>query len=163
VVLSKRTCRLDEIAAECIRKEKHVAEAKGISIQLKVDPGMEFFGDGEKIGSVVTILLDNAIKYSFERTMVGVELFRLRETALCLRVTNSGPGISHEDALHVFDRFFRASATRTVNSGSGLGLAIARSIIELHAGTIVVESVPNEKTVFTVSLPNIPPARQAAS
>jgi signal transduction histidine kinase len=158
LTLNRRYFRFDELAADCIRKVKQVAAAKGTTIQLQVEPGIEWYGDAEKISSVIIILLDNAIKYSFEKSAICVDLFLRDAKEIHLHVTNSGIGILPAELPLVFGRFFRSSATRNESSGNGLGLAIARRIIELHSGTIAVSSIPQDKTVFRVQLPAIQPA-----
>lgn len=76
------------------------------------------------------------------------------ESAVLLRVQDTGSGIAPEHVAHVFDRFYRADSARTAQSGeAGLGLAIARSIVEGHGGTISVESTPGQGTTFTIRLP----------
>lgn len=68
-------------------------------------------------------------------------------------MTNTGEGIAPEHIKHIFDRFYRADASRSrKHGGYGLGLAIAKSIVEGHKGKIFVKSVPNEQTSFYVQL-----------
>jgi two-component system, OmpR family, sensor kinase len=155
VQLNRTTFRFDELLADGIRKVKHVAAVKGITVQLKVATGIEFNGDAEKIGSVIGIIMDNAVKYSFTDTVVGVDLSLLYPDQIQLRVSNCGIGILPSDLPHIFDRFFRADASRNGSGGSGLGLAIARSIVELHGGIIAASSIPQGTTEFIVSLPMI--------
>ena len=71
-------------------------------------------------------------------------------TALNISVADNGKGIELEAAEHLFDRYYRGTSTQQRPEGSGLGLAIAKSIIELHGGTISVSSAPNKGTVFYI-------------
>ena len=74
-------------------------------------------------------------------------------TALNISVADNGKGIELEAAEHLFDRYYRGTSTQQRSEGSGLGLAIAKSIIELHGGTISVSSAPNRGTVFCIEFP----------
>ena len=77
------------------------------------------------------------------------------EQAVVLRVRDTGEGIPPEHLPHVFDRFYKADASRAESSGtgSGLGLSIVKAIVERHGGRITVTSTPGEGTIFEISLP----------
>lgn len=96
-------------------------------------------------------LLSNAIKYSAPDTQVTVRLERSDGT-LCLSVSDQGIGIPAEDQKKLFQAFHRARNVKSV-SGSGLGLKIVKDCVEMHQGTITVESAENIGTTFTVKLP----------
>jgi signal transduction histidine kinase len=100
---------------------------------------------------VIGILLDNARKYSIPNGPITVSV-RGDDEAVAIAVSDSGPGIAPEHLEHIFERFYRAEASRTTR-GAGLGLAIARGIVERHGGTITVESEPGHGATFTVCLP----------
>ena len=100
------------------------------------------------------ILLDNALKYSPKDSPVSVTL-RRRSYRAFIEITNQGAGIRPEDAPHIFERFYRADNARTGSStaGYGLGLALAKKITDLHHGDIIVKSIIDQATTFTVVLP----------
>lgn len=106
------------------------------------------------IEELVTILVDNALKYSPKKSKVDVALRRRGKKAR-LEVTNTGKGIRPEELPYIFERFFRADESRTngQTTGFGLGLALAKKIVEVHKGDLSASSEPNKKTTFTVSLP----------
>lgn len=106
------------------------------------------------IEELVTILLDNALKYSPPKSKVRVILKREGKKAR-LDVVNTGKGIKAEDLPHVFDRFYRVDESRTNGgkTGYGLGLSLAKKIIELHKGDLSASSAPHHETVFSVLLP----------
>src|SRR5205085_12530119 len=85
---------------------------------------------------------------------ISIDLHR-RDECVEFKIKDTGMGISEADQAHVFERFYKAdkSRTRTNNGGSGLGLSIAQKTVEMHHGTIAVESEAGTGTTFTVSLP----------
>jgi signal transduction histidine kinase len=110
-------------------------------------------GDPDRVEDIISILLDNASKYTPPLGRVSVETRRKRENVL-ISVTDSGQGIPAEDLPRIFDRFFRSDASRAAGEGGfGLGLAILRSIVESMGGEIHVSSTVGEGTTFTVRLP----------
>lgn len=106
------------------------------------------------LAEVMTILVDNAIKYSEPGGTVEIS-FRKKGTEAIITVKDSGAGILKKDLPHIFDRFYRSDTARSKVqvSGYGLGLSIAKKIIENHQGYIVVESKIKEGTQFFVHLP----------
>jgi two-component system sensor histidine kinase BaeS len=107
--------------------------------------------DRMTIRQVIGILLDNAIRYGASGEPVEMALRREGE-GVVITVTDHGPGIDARHLPHLFDRFYRADASRT-EPGSGLGLAIAKQVVDQHHGTITVTSEPGHGTTFTVTLP----------
>lgn len=107
------------------------------------------------INELMTILLDNAIKYSPENSPIYIRIFEQRGM-LGFEVKNSGTRIPEEKLPKLFERFFRADTSRTNSSknGYGLGLSIAKKIIDVHHGDLTVSST-NEFTTFTFYLPVI--------
>ena len=109
--------------------------------------------DGVQIQQVLMNLLDNALKYSYEDSAVGLKIRRV-DDCVEVRVSNTGEGISQEEIPRIFERFYRVRSRPGRNiRGTGLGLAICRSIIEAHGGKIWVESVPAHTTTFVFTLP----------
>ncbi|MBQ2062071.1 MAG: GHKL domain-containing protein [Oscillospiraceae bacterium] len=108
-------------------------------------------GDADKLRQLVSILLDNAIKYSPEHEPIRLTLAGQDKIA-CLTVENGGTPLPPETVAHIFDRFYRADSARSGAQGFGLGLSIAKSIVTEHGGTIRCES-DNRSTRFIVTLP----------
>lgn len=108
------------------------------------------------VEELLTILIDNALKYSPSDTTVDVTLIKQRQMS-GFKVVNAGEGIPAESLPHIFNRFYRADASRTgsAKKGYGLGLSLAKKIVELHNGELTVSSAENEMTTFQVMLPNI--------
>jgi two-component system OmpR family sensor kinase len=110
-------------------------------------------GDADRVEDVVSILLDNAAKYTGPHGRVTVTTGRRRETVV-VEVIDTGQGIPPEDMSRLFDRFYRSEASRAAGEGGfGLGLAIAKTIVENMGGEISVRSRVGEGTTFTVEMP----------
>ncbi|MEC2549350.1 sensor histidine kinase, partial [Bacillus cereus] len=109
------------------------------------------FADGEKLVRVFENLIINAIAYGSEGRYIDLTAYE-SNNMITIDITNYGQPIPSTDLPHIFERFYRVEKSRSTNTGgSGLGLAIAKSIVELHKGTIEVYS-DDEKTTFTVKL-----------
>lgn len=108
------------------------------------------------VEELLTILIDNALKYSPPDSNVDVTLIKQRQMS-GFKVVNAGEGIPAESLPHIFNRFYRADPSRTgsAKKGYGLGLSLAKKIVELHNGELTVSSAVNEDTTFQVLLPNI--------
>jgi signal transduction histidine kinase len=133
------------------------AAARGLSLVFEVpgDPVMLSF-DRERIVQLLSNLVGNALKFTPRGGEIVAELVAHPDAAI-IEVRDSGPGIPEADLPLVFDRFFRGTNVGEARaSGSGLGLAIARSIVEMHGGTISVSSVVGEGATFTIRLPRRP-------
>jgi signal transduction histidine kinase len=141
------------------------AAAKSIQLESTLDPGTpSIVGDAERFQQVISNLLSNAVKFTPDGGRVSVRLDYDGARAT-LRVSDSGRGISPEFMPRLFDRFSQAGAGgRRAAPGLGLGLAIARSVVELHGGTITAESPgENQGATFTVILPIPTPQRDATT
>lgn len=106
------------------------------------------------IRELILILIDNALKYSPDKSLVMIALSSSNRF-VSFEITNTGDGIDPAKLPHIFDRFYRADSSRTSNhkKGYGLGLALAKKIVELHNGELTASSAPKQATTFTVQLP----------
>jgi heavy metal sensor kinase len=113
------------------------------------------YGNEDQIRQLILILLDNAFTYTPSGTEVRLSL-RTEDGEAVIRVSDDGPGIPPQHLQNVFERFYRADASRARSSGgSGLGLAIARWIVTIHNGSIEAASDESDGTVFTIRLPMV--------
>ncbi|HZG54448.1 MAG TPA: ATP-binding protein [Pyrinomonadaceae bacterium] len=138
------------------------AEAKAIRLQALLDPQAgPVSGDTDRLQQVVWNLLSNAIKFTPKGGRVQVRLERV-DSHVEIIVSDSGKGISAEFLPHVFDRFRQADGTSTRKQGGlGLGLSIVRQLVELHGGTVSVESGgEGQGATFVVQLPQMIARRQ---
>lgn len=126
---------------------------RGIEISSKVVPNpLMIEADPEKLGRVFNNLVANAFKYGNGASYIRVDA-RQRADQVEVTVANDGTPIPAQSLDHLFERFYRAEASRSrATGGTGLGLAIVKSIVDLHHGTVTVTSDGNE-TAFVVTLP----------
>jgi heavy metal sensor kinase len=149
-------CTVVGEVCEVIRSK---SEVKRQSLEYHLCREAWTMGDISMLRRLVTILLDNAIKYTPEQGAIVVSI-EPSEDRIRLEVTDTGIGIPAEIHARIFDRFYRADPSRNRDDGStGLGLAIAKWIVEAHAATITVSSVVGEGSSFIISLPMVQHAR----
>ena len=152
--LDMRPGDLREPVRAVVEAHSEQAGRAGVSLVFEVpaEPVMLRF-DRERIVQLLSNLVGNALKFTPPGGEVVVELVD-RDDEVVVEVRDSGPGIPEEDLPLVFDRFFRgANVGEARASGSGLGLAIARSIVEMHGGSVGVSSVVGRGATFTVRVP----------
>ncbi len=124
---------------ECLYFEPLFFE-KGKSLGYTVEKGLYTLGNENKLKELLSILLENALKYSLPSTSTAVSLKKKRNT-LCLSVSNAvEKELSKEEKEKLFQRFFRLDESHSGGDGYGLGLSIAKEIVLMHKGTIKVES-----------------------
>lgn len=131
-------------------------EAEEKQMEIKIKSVFDKFimqGDTEKLVRVFNNLISNALKYGSGGSQIIIELKRKNNQFVEIIIKNDGEKIPQEALGQLFERFYRAEASRTQETAStGLGLAIAKSIVELHKGQILVETT-DQWTVFTIQLP----------
>jgi PAS domain S-box-containing protein len=144
-----------DIAEAAITTVSPSAKAKAISVRPHIEPtGAVVHGDAARLQQVLWNLLSNAIKFTPRGGIVDVTV-RSIHSVVEVRVTDTGIGIRADFLPHVFDMFRQGDASSTrAHGGLGLGLAIVRRLVELHGGTVAVESAgQGAGTTFTVHLP----------
>ncbi len=110
--------------------------------------------DRDKLEKAIFNLLSNAFKFSQEGGTIILDLKTDTDEGVKIRVLDTGRGIPKEQLTHIFDRFYQADATLDrKHEGSGIGLALARQFVELHEGTITVDSKEGHGSTFTIELP----------
>lgn len=110
-------------------------------------------GDEGLLSQIWVNLLHNAIKFTPKGGKIDIALTSSEAVAVC-RISDSGIGLSEEDRMHIFERFYKADKSRDrASGGSGLGLSIVKKIVELHGGTITVQSKLDAGSTFTVKIP----------
>jgi heavy metal sensor kinase len=143
---------LADVARGCVEFVRPLAAESSVGLHVELGPA-ECVGDPRRMDQLVTNLLVNAIHYNRPGSEVRLTTRREGAQAIVI-VTDTGIGIAEEHLPHLFDRFYRVDPARTAAAGkAGLGLAIVKAVVEAHAGTIHVASVPGQGTVFTVRFP----------
>jgi len=125
----------------------------GVTIESSIEPGADSVsGDRNRLEQALQNLAANAMRYAPQGSVIRLAAHR-SASGTSLSVEDQGPGIPAEHLPHIFDRFYKADASRAgVSGGSGLGLSIVKAIVERHGGTISVASQPG-RTVFEMVLP----------
>ena len=126
---------VSDTVRETAESFRDFAQEKGHDLELSVTPDLTYCGDEYAIRQLVSILLDNAIKYALPGTQVSLSLEK-RRRGVALQTTNRCDISQPIDTARLFDRFYRADPSRSTTGGFGIGLSIARSIAEGHRGHI---------------------------
>jgi two-component system, NarL family, sensor histidine kinase BarA len=154
---------LEEVVDDAIASVAPQAQKKNLKVTAKVEGVRDLLADKYKLRQVLVNLLSNAVKFTPEGGKVRISAKRAGkgpEGKVVIQVSDSGVGIPAELQAKVFERFYQVdnSSTRQYG-GTGLGLPIVRSFVEMHGGTIRVESEAGKGTTFIVEIPVTPPAR----
>jgi len=146
-----RPVDLRDLAEATAAKLRPLAQAKGLEVEVAGEAPV-VSADRERLGQVVTNLVENAVKYTSHG---GVRLAAWQNsTEAGITVTDTGPGIPPDELTRVFDRFYRTDTARGRSvDGSGLGLAIAEEIVHAHGGRIWAEPGTDGGTRFSFALP----------
>ncbi|MFK0023873.1 sensor histidine kinase [Streptomyces sp. NPDC090798] len=155
---------LESEQVDLLRLATDVVEDAGVvapdrTVRLHAAGPVHVRGDASRLQQVLNNLVGNAIQHTPAGTAIDVFLESSGGEAV-IRVTDQGPGIAQRDLSRVFDRFWRAEASRgRARGGSGLGLAIVQAVVHAHDGTVRVTSHTGSGTTVTVTLPSLPPPR----
>ena len=142
---------LSDLATDCVLAFEPVAFEAGKPLESDITPDVTVTGDADKLRQLIGVLLDNAIKYGQAGGTISLTLRRTDRQARLL-VSNPGDPIPPDQLGRLFERFYRADASRGEQSGFGLGLPIAASIATEHKGTLKAES-DQASTRFLFSMP----------
>jgi signal transduction histidine kinase len=162
VLLDLRPDDLRAAVESSVEQALPAARRRGLDLRLSLpDAPLRIRHDPQRIGQVVTNLVGNAIKFTPPGGRIDVSVAPNGDGAR-IDVVDTGTGIDASELPRIFDRFYRGSrANEARGSGSGLGLAIVRSIVDMHHGTIAVDSRLGAGTRFTVLLPRDPRTDEA--
>jgi signal transduction histidine kinase len=143
----------NSLLVEVIEKLDYLAKPKGIEIVAELEPLFSVKMDVDLIRQVFSNLIENAIKYSHENSRILVTSEE-SHGRIIIQVSDQGMGIAEDELAHVFAKFYRSKEVKSSPiKGSGLGLYLARYFVELHNGTISVDSRPGVGSTFNVELP----------
>lgn len=148
------TLDMTELCAMVAEEMELQAETAGLRIVTDLQPDVLITADQSLLVRALTNLVQNAVVYNREGGTVSIGLsFENHVCTVCVKDT--GVGIPKEELSMIWNRFYRASNSMG-RSGTGLGLSMVKWILELHRGTVFVESEPDKGTVFTLTLPENP-------
>ncbi|MEW5734903.1 MAG: ATP-binding protein [Thermodesulfobacteriota bacterium] len=142
---------VDEIVSDVTELYGIVAEDEGIVLAAEAAPGLTVVADRVRMRQVLGNLVDNAIKYSRSGSTVRIAA-RIRDGMVAISVADQGMGIRPEDLPHIFERLYRADASRS-KRGLGLGLSYVKAVVAALHGEVTVESAPDQGSTFTITLP----------
>jgi len=145
------------VMAEAVERVRSAAEQRRITIELdEPEPPFHVVGDRRQLVSALHSLLENAVTFSYEDSVVKVSGVQ-EEGEIRLSVTDTGVGIPTRDLERIFERFYRVDHGRSRSTGgTGLGLSIVRHVASNHQGRVEVDSREGEGSTFTLVLPNPP-------
>ena len=151
--IHQKSVHLSLILSDLMQLYEAIAREKDISLNAQLTEDLYFSGDEALLKQVFINLLQNALHYTVAGGSVTVEAKKIN-SKIVINVRDTGIGIAPENIDKIFERFFRVDKSRSYQTGnSGLGLAIVREIVQLHKGTISVESKLEIGSCFTIRFP----------
>lgn len=158
-VISRAPVDMAPLAAECVQlaRQRHHLGADAIALEAHDEHRLMVKGDVEELRTVVTNLLDNAVKYSVGRVHVKVSVAAPAPDTVWVRVQDQGVGIPRKQLKRIFNRFYRVQARGLKQiKGTGLGLYIVRTIAKSHGGRVFAQSEGEGRgATFTLELPRL--------
>ena len=152
--ITKNTYRLDRQIENAVLLLEPQWSVKNIEPETSL-PQTSFYGNEDLLKQVWINLLANAIKFTPEKGEINISLSTNGENVICV-ISDTGIGIAPADQMHIFERFYKADKSRDRSlGGNGLGLSLVKKIVELHDGSITVESALGKGTAFKIILPMI--------
>lgn len=141
---------LSDAVYDTVKSFENLIHAQGRLLTLDIAEDITYSGDESKLRQLVSILMDNAVKYCDDNGKIAVRL--TADKGICLQITNDYTCSEGFNPEKVFERFYRADKARTPDGSYGLGLSIAKSIIELHKGIIRARALDHDRVQFEVVL-----------
>ncbi len=151
ISINNEKVHIPSLLSDIIKSLQTIADKKEIQIACTIPKDVPpVMGDYDRLRQLFIIIIDNAIKYSPDKTVVNVSI-HINNT-LEVSIADHGYGISEEELPYVWDRFYKADKSRK-GSGTGLGLAIAKHLVQLHRGDISLQSIVGKGTTAIIQLP----------
>ena len=146
---------LSDLVSETVSSFRAPAVSRGLDLEAGIAKDITMNGSPDMIRQLVSILLDNAVKYSSEGGKIAVGLSAHRKSVILSVENTSAEKISEDDLPRVFDRFYRTDKSRNSETGgNGIGLSVAKAITEAHGGSISASTKTGHEFCVTVTLPN---------
>ena len=145
---------LSDLVSETAGSFRAPAVSQNLVFSVQVEPGITIYGSPDAIRQMVSVLLDNAMKYSPAGGEVNLDLSAHRKSAVLSVVNTTADRVDEKDLQHVFDRFYRTDLSRNSSTGGhGIGLSIAQAIAFSHGGGITASTKTGQDFCITVTLP----------
>lgn len=144
---------LNEFCRESIIDFYEILTEKGFQVEIIIpEQRIDIYADREALGRILSNLISNAIRYGSDGLYLGMVL-RKDDGFAYIEIIDHGKGIDPSESAHVFDRLYTLEDSRNRQiQGNGLGLTIAKSLTKKMDGALTLESIQNQKTVFTLKL-----------
>lgn len=147
-------CQVDEFLQTLVDSFREFALEKGITLIFnKETSGLVAMLDSDKLKKIVNNLLSNALKYTEKGGQVVVNVKNVDEKII-ISVSDSGCGILQSELPHIFDRFYQSKRNDPSKGGSGIGLHLVKEYVQMHNGTVAVQSHSSQGSTFTVEFPH---------
>lgn len=153
-ILHMSKINVDTLLISLYEKFEPISRKKSIELQINMPEECfpSLFSDEDRLNQIISILLDNAISYSPEQSVILLDA-SIQKNYLTISIIDHGIGISEEDKEHIFDRFYRCDKSRTQKDHYGLGLSVASELVSLLGGKIYLSDTPRGGCTFTVNIP----------
>ena len=158
--LQCRQLNLNKLIERVSSQFASMADSRNITFQIDATEDVDLFADAERLEKIITNLLSNAFKFTATNGTIHLIITKSPSDkqfpvgAVVIIVKDTGIGINDDDLPKIFDRFYQVdNSTTRQYEGSGIGLALVKELVELHHGSIIVESIAGEGTCFTIHLP----------
>ena len=139
---------LSDAAEEVVNSFSALAITNRVALYSSITPALFYNGHEDSIRKLISLLLDNAIKYSPEGERVDLVVKKQGRT-ITIKVSNRAPNLNSKSVDHMFDRFYRSDSSRSSNGGFGIGLSVAKAIVTSHKGRIYASK---QKDVLTIDV-----------
>jgi len=152
--LARRPLALEEVVVKAVSSLQLQAEQKQLTLRVEMPPCLpRVEADAERVGQVLRNLVSNAITHTLPGGEIAIRARAINGEVL-VSVDDTGEGIEEQHLPYIFERFYRADASRSrATGGIGLGLAIVKQVVEAHGGQVEAESAPGRGSSFTFTLP----------
>jgi len=154
VILHLSEVNLSDIVQEVVAMFEKDATKKGVTFVNRVDRPISVYADRDRLSQILLNLVDNAVKYTSTGGQVVFGIESRDDGQIALRVQDTGQGIPPKDLPRISERFYRVDKARSRElGGTGLGLAIVKHLVQLHSGTLAIESEVGKGTTVEITLP----------
>ena len=163
-LVERQPTNIGEIVTSFLEKHRKFFRDKDVTLDIAIDKDLPAVNiDRNSLETILSNLIDNAIKYSTEEKYLGIRVFK-ENNHLKLCIQDHGVGIANKDLSNIFTKFFRVEDSLTAKTkGHGLGLSIVKNLVELNSGSIDVESKPGSGSTFIITFPILSVSDQKAS